>query len=387
MENILFERRANVVARAILVKGNEKLATKQIMQEFNELSNYLGSLLLQHDSVCISVYGENLPAVLLLNFFGYDGLLKIIDQKGIFFHLQNSMITHIVSHIQGVNPLQAGKLNSGVHVDPQASVEAALSFSRYTLMASQRKNLVKQLSDSYLSPSIDFAPQAVDFAQKGYESNRFNTLNFPQTEELQKLNLEEKEKLNQIATEMFILSIISDLGLETYNTFQVTKVLSESFKNIEKAHKKELAVSRVFDIESVPNFFNLIKENVIDLKDIPDHRVNKNCIKFREWIKGVSDKKDAKDISREYIDSITNKGFFESSTGRFSKTLAVSGLFGLAGGAIAGPLGAVAGGSAGPVVDFGLDLIDEFLLGNILKGWSPRNYINELQDLQKNRNN
>ena len=60
-------------------------------------------------------------------------------------------------------------------------------------------------------------------------------------------------------------------------------------------------------------------------------------------------------------------------------TAAVVGL----GAAIEGGLGgAVVGGAVGkaiePAADFGLDLIDTFLLDGLLKGWTPKVFFNEL---------
>ena len=60
---------------------------------------------------------------------------------------------------------------------------------------------------------------------------------------------------------------------------------------------------------------------------------------------------------------------------------------GLLGHAVEGALpGALAGGliaqAAGPGVDFTLDLLDEFLLDGLRKGWHPRMFLGDLKKLR-----
>ena len=61
------------------------------------------------------------------------------------------------------------------------------------------------------------------------------------------------------------------------------------------------------------------------------------------------------------------------------------GIAGAGVGAVAGPVGLAVGGVTGAVVapaaDFGFDLIDEYFLSGLLKGWSPKMFIEELRAL------
>lgn len=54
-------------------------------------------------------------------------------------------------------------------------------------------------------------------------------------------------------------------------------------------------------------------------------------------------------------------------------------------GAITGPVGLAVGGTIGalvaPAADIGFDLVDEYVLSGLLKGWSPRMFIEELRKL------
>ena len=52
---------------------------------------------------------------------------------------------------------------------------------------------------------------------------------------------------------------------------------------------------------------------------------------------------------------------------------------------IAGPLGAVVGPAAvkmlEPVADVGLDLVDEFLISGLTRGWTPKMFIEDVRKL------
>jgi hypothetical protein len=88
-------------------------------------------------------------------------------------------------------------------------------------------------------------------------------------------------------------------------------------------------------------------------------------------------------VARRYLDAVTHrKGVFNSPAGKIGKTLGVSALSATAGALFAGPVGAAVGGTVGAaistVLDVSLDIIDEFVLGRVLEGWSPRNYFDKV---------
>jgi hypothetical protein len=96
-----------------------------------------------------------------------------------------------------------------------------------------------------------------------------------------------------------------------------------------------------------------------------------------------------KTITEEYLAAISEaKAPLDTKTGKFFKALGLA-LAGAAAGHFAeGALpGALAGGliaqGAGPAVDFSLDLLDEFLLDGLRKGWHPRLFFNDLRRLEQ----
>jgi hypothetical protein len=71
-----------------------------------------------------------------------------------------------------------------------------------------------------------------------------------------------------------------------------------------------------------------------------------------------------------------------STPAKITKTLAVSALSTTVGAFVAGPAGAAIGGVVGPLLspaaDVTLNLLDQFVLGRVLEGWSPRNYFDRV---------
>ncbi len=86
---------------------------------------------------------------------------------------------------------------------------------------------------------------------------------------------------------------------------------------------------------------------------------------------------DRYDIAKEYIDSIIKpKSFAQTSYGKFLRVISVTALS-IGGGLLAGPIGAIPGAIVGGLTDMGIGLLDSYILDNIIKGWSPRYYIDK----------
>jgi len=383
MEHTLFDRRADSVLRTVVLTDYERNITPQVFAEFLLLQFTIGEILMRHDRVCFSVYGENLIAPALIKAFGVNGLLSLLEQKAIGFALQSSIITHLVSDIPGVHPLQHGRLNSPSHSDPHASVADGLGRMVEKPDGDTLRRLQQALADSYLATDLDLAPEAVSLAHDGYGLGRFSGLGLPPNKELVKLDKSERALLARFATELRDLAFLSHFKMETVDELVITRVCDDSLAKLTEARKLASAEAQLFQIENVPSFAQLLASRVISVTDIPTMRQNPHASRFRRWLRDATESADAADIARQYLDAVTRrKGIFNSTTGKIGKTLGVSALSTAAGALIGGPVGAAVGGTIGAaiptVLDVSLDVIDEFVLGRVLEGWSPRNYFDKV---------
>jgi len=383
MEGTLFERRADSVLRTVVLTDYERNVTPQILAEFLQLQVTIGEVMMRHDRVCFSVYGENLIAPLLLRAFGADGVLSLLEQNALGFALQSSFITYSVSDLPGLFPLQSARLNSLVHSDPAESVADGLRRMASQPDGATLRRLQQALADSYIRSDFDLAPEAVSLAHNGYGQGRFSSLGLPPDKEVSKLDQPERALLGRFATELRDLAFLSHFKMETLDEFVITRLCDESLGKLTEGRKLADAEARLFQIENVPSFGELFSSGALPIADIPAMRQNTHASKFRRWLRDATESVDAADLGRCYLDAVTHrKGLFNSTAGKVGKTLGVSALSATIGGLVAGPAGVAIGGAVGagiPVAaDISLDLIDQFVLGKVLEGWNPRNYFDKV---------
>jgi hypothetical protein len=73
-QDIIFDSHTNRVARAVFIKGNEVQVTPEVLRELEQLPFRVSEMLMHHEGICFSVYGENMIAPLLFRYFGSRGL-------------------------------------------------------------------------------------------------------------------------------------------------------------------------------------------------------------------------------------------------------------------------------------------------------------------------
>ena len=170
---MLFDRSANKIARALFIKGNEAQATPDLLDRAEDFPNWISALLMRHEGICFSVYGENMIIPLLLQAYGLRGLRTLLEQGAISFWLERDMVMYLETPLKGVGPLASGKQSTGVHADAGESV--AESFRRSTKVYESKglRKLKDALVQSYVSIGHSFAPHAVAFGHQGYELGRF----------------------------------------------------------------------------------------------------------------------------------------------------------------------------------------------------------------------
>jgi len=379
----VFNRRADFVTRAIMLKGNEHQATPAVVMELSLLGSHLANMLMRHDSICFGLYGENMVLAVLLKTFGEAGLLSLLEQGAIKFSLQRTFVVHLTKQHPGLLPLQPMALNTPTHTDPEASIDDAFSRMYGALSNVNIPVLFRALRDAYVSPSRDFAPVAVRLAHEGYTAGRFAALGLPNKYDVINLPDTERSQLSSFADDLHHLAMVADMGMETLNESSIATVCDESLAKLAQAHKIDDAVSTIFRVENVPDLAGEFRSGALRTESVPTMRQHPSARKFRSWVRQVSTKVDASDIAREYVDAVTHKSkFFERRRGKILKTLTIAGLTTAAGAAIAGPVGAALGTAAGTAVstagDLAIDLIDEMVLDGLLKGWQPRSYFDDV---------
>lgn len=366
--------------------SNYKLTKKDVLFQkinYNNIKAQIFEDLLLYDKVTFKVYGENFPLAFLINELSMKGIEKLIEKDDIQFALWTPTIMYGVSNIKGVIPIFPGRFNSPVHCEPEQSIESGLNF--LTNLSQKNKKIIKRkLRDKYIIPKEGIENEAQEFTLSAFKSNKFAHYELTNEEDLTQLDKKQKEILNKCASDLleYKFTISEQLTINQNSEFQ--PLFNSTVKN---SIKHDEIVTEIIKIENFPNlkevFFNLEKTT---FKDIVKIREKNNIKKFRNWLNEISNNAELNEITKEYINSIENsKDFFETKKGRFTKNIIMS-LVGAGIGSIAGPMGTTIGGIAGnllsPSADFALDMLDEYFISEVLKGWTPRTFFDELNKLE-----
>ncbi|MFW5889608.1 MAG: hypothetical protein ACOCUD_04430 [Bacillota bacterium] len=384
MSSLVFDKDLNSFARKYLVKGNKQtIKTRNMISRHNQIIRKVSETLLRHEGVAFKVYGENIPLAILTNIFGVSGVEKLLEQGAIKFILWTPVITYNSSNIDGILPLQSGNVTSETHYDPEKSAELGLKWMKKLPPKKDRRRLVRKTIKAYEVPPPEAANEAVKFGHEGYKSNIFENMGLSRRKDITDLNKKERAKLCSLATQCLELAILSEFKYHTLDSIDLMNLTCVEFNRLQKAKMIEKMEDKLFRIEKLPDFSELIKEEIIDIKEIPELRATKDAIKFRSWISNLADESDVEDVTKEYLDSITKStGFFETNKGKFIKTVGVTSVSAGIGSLIGGGVGGIIGGIVGkstlePLVDFGLNLLDTYILSGITQGWHPRHYFDK----------
>ncbi len=348
--------------------------------------------MLLFDTLSIKVYGENVPLALMLRFFGEAGVEALIEQKAIKFVLWTPMILHNVTEMPGVNALMSGNVNSPVHTDPEQSFDLGLNWLTEKPSKQLRKRLKRKILPLYELPPADLAGETVALANSAFASGKLKPLGFdPAKQRIDHLTLEERARLSKCAIGLLEYRYLMARQMTSMSSFEYFSFFSDSLQRIQTAEQSAQAFAMLAQLENMPDLravFPLIKDG---LKQLPRLREKRTVRKFRGWLSTTVT--GDKSVTEEYLAAICDvKGPLDTKGGKFFKSFALASAGAAAGHALEGALpGAVMGGlvaqAAGPVVDFALDLIDEFVLDGLRKGWHPRMFFDDLRKLQARQNN
>ena len=375
------------IDRGVPLSPQDKLLIKH--RKTNVDSEIFENLML-YDSVNFKVYGENVPLAYLTTALGVKGVERLIERQAISFTLWTPNIMMGVDNIDGLVPIMHGRINSPAHCDPEESTTIGLNFMANKLSCKQIKTLTYKIRDSYVIPKEGLESDAAAVALSAYKKNKFKLLGFDTTDlDIYNLNKDQKTKLLNCATTCLDYKFLISQNFISHTNKKLNLLFEDSFNSITKNTVRDY-YSKITTIENFPDLFSLAKDLKDPLKDIAVLRDKQNIKKFRQWITESMETSDLKEITKLYVDEIQNaKGFFQTKKGKVSKSFFMWSV-GAGLGSFIGPEGAVIGGALGaavsPLTSVSLDMLDEYMINEMTKGWTPRMFFDELRSLEKNDN-
>jgi hypothetical protein len=344
--------------------------------------------LLMFDKIAIKVDRHNHGLFFLINELGINKVEELLEHNILKLILWNPVIVTSTGTIRedktidhstvfGRKPIVAGHYSSE-EFNPEKNIDDLLK--RFNFHKDRKKIFKKIALKQYELPDPSIALKSEKIVIDAYQNNRLESLGLKFEKEPNHLDHLERMKLWQLGNEVLETSVLAEKRFKSYDNYSYFNLTNESIKHIESALKVSENTSKILQIENVVDIQSLVFENRIPFDRIYSLRYNNMIKEYRKWINSVSSDIDGKQISKEYIDEITNKNrYFESSGGKFLRTIGMFGIGAGVGAAIAGNPGIFAGGAIGKVADFGLAIIDTYILDGILKGWNPRMFVEAIK--------
>lgn len=369
--------------------GNQNVSVACFVEDEKRISSSIFEQMLLFESVCFKVHGENIPLIVLLNKFGVSGFESLLEQGAVTFVLWNQMISHMVDDIPGLDPLQYGTYSSKAHYDPEESIELSFAWMKEPIKRSTKRGLVRKVRDHYSLPKPDVSKEAVNLVRSAYDSGKLATYGLgPDKSDYANLNLSNRKLLCSCADELLQYVHLLNEQMTTYDKLSYYQMFVDSGKKISVGLNLAEKYQALSELQDVPDLRSLYAELEKPYERLIKVRAKERSKKFRRWLMEQAGNEGAEDISREYIEAIANaKGFFQTRMGKFSKAVAMTTIGGGIGALLAGPIGAAGGATAArilePVTDLGLDLIDEFVVSGLTKGWTPKMFFDDIESLRK----
>lgn len=379
----------NEFCRNFLVKGNPVAAAEVSLFErrHDDIIASLCEQLLLFDKVSFKVYGENIPLAVLFNHLGVKNLEQLVEEEAIEFVLWTPLLTYTLTDIPGLLPLQSGSLTSPVHSNPDESIKLGFEWLAQAKRPKRdvRRALQNRIRKLYKVPEDHFSRNAANLVIDAYKSNKLAKFGMPNDWDIVRLPVDQRKRLCDFADSVLETTILSQFGYSSFQKYENFVLSTSTFARIQAALQMKENIGKVCEIEHIPDLKSLFLDKKLDISSLLKLRSKSDSIKFRKWLHAVSTDQDAKDITKEYIDSLVDsKGFFETRKGKLVKTLSLYSLSVGVGSLVAGIPGTLIGGSLAkmiePAADLGLDLIDTYYLDGMLRGWNPRLFIDKLRN-------
>lgn len=391
MKTTIFNSELNDFSRKFLVKNPGKPAPSpfEFVRETKSIDASLFESFLLFDTLSFKVHGENIPLAILLNHFGIKGVEELLEQNAFEFILWDQMLGYMVDDIDGVDPLTHGKYNSPAHTDPEESINLGFNWMIKQPRTSDKRNLIRKVRDVYSTPEQNLSGNAVALSKSAFNSGKLMNYGLsPEESTFNDLDLEGRKRLCNCAEEILQYSHLISNNMSSYSNFEFYKIFNDSNKKIHEAINLKENFIELSKLENIPDLQRMFPEVSKPFEKVRKLRNKNSSKKFRSWIAECSSSENGYEITKEYVDAVANsRGFFQTKTGRFTKNIAMSAIGAGVGMLVAGPAGAAGGAGAAkllePAADFGLDMLDEFVLSGLTKGWTPKIFFDDLNKLEK----
>ncbi|WP_210480454.1 hypothetical protein [Pantoea ananatis] len=386
IENALFDTELNRYCRKYIIKGEVKLTREDVILAEKRTHDVYAKVfedLILNEKVNYKVHGENIPLAILTKELGLYNLEKLIENDSISFTLWTANVGYISSPVPvpGLYPLAPMRLNSLVHTDPEESIKSGLSVLVKKLKAGEERLLIRKLRDKYLMLPNGLENDCVNLTMSAIKSGEKNEFKL-ESEDIYNLSPSDKKKLSDFANELLSCKYLISKKAKSNPSSLISHYLENSIQKTRSIGHADI-INTINKIENFPDLKSLYITNQIPLSDLMRLRNDRNAKRFRRWL-SEAERLPPSELNKFYLDSIVKtKGFFDTFLGKSTKSVVMMGVGAAATSTITDPaahfIGAAAGLLLQPAMDYTIDMIDEYFISEVLKGWSPRMFFDMIK--------
>jgi hypothetical protein len=392
VQSRVFYPHLNELCRKFLLIGDQTLTSAEVAAyepTRKKVESEIFENLAVFDRIDFKVHGENVPLAVLLRLFGVNGFQRLMEQGAIRFTLWTPMVGHLVDDIEGIDPLVCGRHSSLVHCDPEESIAMGLKVLDPALKPGEHRMISRKVRDLYSLPDDQLAEEAVKLTKSAFLSGKLQAYGLdPEHKEYQRLGIEDRKELTNCATELAEYMHLVSNDMTSLSSDKYFDFFAQSQKRLAHAEAQVESLSLLLRLDHFPDLAGAYHQAKDPFPTMIKLREQRSAKKFRQWLRTVSaSTRSVEEVTSEYLDAIQEpKGFFQTKFGKLTKVISMTSIGAGIGHALGGMEGMVGGAALAkaiePAIDPGLDLVDEFLLDGLLKGWTPRMFIEDMADKQ-----
>lgn len=350
-----------------------------------EIDSSIFENLMIFDKTTLKVYGENIPLAYLLGIMGERAFEELVEQDAIGFVLWRPMVTYFLEKIEGVDPLSSGNTSSPAHSDPEQSLELGLKWLKQPMLRAKRRSLIRKLRDKYEITEDQLPHDAVRLVRSAYDSRRLDAYGFDSGSVLYRdIQAELIPGLAKHAENILEYIFLLNNQLSSVSKKEYFDYLLTSSDRLTAANSAMSNFCKISDVAGIPDLKMMFHNTESPFTKLLKVRNKGYARRFRGWLSEVDGELDSAEAAKAYYEAILKpQGFFKTTPGKITKTLSMTaigmGVGALVGGPAAMALGAVGGKLIEGAADTGLDLMDQYLLDGMMKGWTPKVFIEKLE--------
>ena len=349
--------------------------------------------LLLFDRVQLSVAGPNVIAPLLCNQMSIRTFEELLEQDALTFVVWEP--SPMMSHKDGkVGATFFGRIDRGGPLDIEQRIDDGLVNEVVAgLNTSAWRKLKGKLLQQHTVVDQALTEQAWPVASQAMADGTLETFGLTKRNSIIGSPTPDGAVLLKATESILRYRHVLANDLATLDDPGVFDLFAMGLANLERSTLPLEKFATLAEFENFPNLRELYDSLDDPFRRIATFRHSTTAKSFRNWLTTLKVESDV-GLLKEYVDACANrKGFFEAAPRKFLKlvTMLALGAGANAGAAALGfdtivsaATGLAASSAAeiaGKGADFGLGLIETFMIDNFKTGWSPKAYFDGLRKL------